>query len=268
MPLGLVSPIRDRERILTMGVQGTGKSKSFLDIIRKLPPTHRGMVCDIDYTPSFNRLIDLSYPELGEDRCMVEPCDPEDWEEIMRAIKKFSGMATKDDWLCIDSMSHTWSAVQSWFIEQVHGDQIEDYFLDVRKKKAASKDDKKALGALDGWMDWPVINKQYFTLYRAINRFPGHVYMTAEQTSVNEKEDGKEVKGLFGPYGVKPVGQKRLGFVPATVLMLNKSRAGVYSVTTIKDRGRPEVEDRPLSDDFAQDYLIGLAGWKRKPVAA
>lgn len=84
--------------------------------------------------------------------------------------------------------------------------------------------------------------------------------MTAEQAAI-DKNDDKEVKAAFGAYGVKPKGQKRLGHVPMTVLWLTKSRVGAWAMTTIKDRGRTEVEDEPLTN-FAKDYLMEVAGWK------
>jgi hypothetical protein len=68
-------------------------------------------------------------------------------------------------------------------------------------------------------------------------------------------------------YGMKPAGQKQLGFVPHTVLMMKKGRVGDYKMTTIKDRGRWEGEDVEIGD-FMQDYLVGIGGWQRAMVKA
>jgi hypothetical protein len=180
---------------------------------------------------------------------------------MIPAIDAINAKMGVDDWLIFDSMSPTWEAVQEWFIERVHGQSIDDYFMDVRMKKENTKGkDSKALGALEGWMDWPVINKVYFRLYKQLMATPGHLYMTAEQVAVNDDE-GREIKGLFGPYGVKPRGQKKLGHLPQTVLLFTKNRAGEYAITTIKDRNRIELESQPI-EDFMRDYMVKIAGWR------
>jgi hypothetical protein len=45
-----------------------------------------------------------------------------------------------------------------------------------------------------------------------------------------------------------------------TVLWLTKKRIGEWYITTIKDRGRKELEDQAVGD-FAEDYLQAIAGW-------
>lgn len=259
MALTLRSPWRDRERILVFGPQGAGKSVGALSIARAVTDV-KFHIIDIDHSPSYNRFIDRVYPELNDPRINVTVVDPEDWEATMEAIVEARVACGPDDWVVIDSATPSWNAVQGWFIEKVQGSEIEDYFMQVRMRKKEAGDAKKALGALDGWLDWPVINKQYFKLYRELTRIKGHVYMTAESARIGE-EDDREMRGRFGPYGVKPAGQKRIGFVPATVLLLTKDRVGKHYMTTCKDRGPEEVEDQEIGD-FAVDYLRRLAGWK------
>jgi hypothetical protein len=184
-------------------------------------------------------------------------------------VSEINAKMDRDDWLGFDMMTQTWDWVQEWFSDNVFGQDIGDYFLEVRQAKQSAKGTKdaakgkeaKSLGALEGWMDWPVINKQYNKIYRAILRCPGHVYLAAEQAKLSSDEEDKEVKDLLGPYGVKPKGQKRLPHIPHTVLMFTKTRVGEFQLTTIKDRGRPELEREGI-EDFARDYLMKVAGWK------
>ena len=250
--------MQTRERILTFGVQGVGKSNAILTVARKCPDI-KFHVIDTDYSESYARALDSEYE--GLENVEITRVSPDDWENMIPAIEAISAKMNADDWLIFDSMSPTWEAVQEWFIEKVHGQDIDDYFMEVRMKKENTKGkDSKALGALEGWMDWPVINKVYFKLYKRLMSIPGHLYMTAEQTGVNDDE-GREIKGLFGPYGVKPKGQKKLGHLPQTVLLFTKNRAGEYAVTTIKDRNRAELENQPI-DDFMRDYMVKVAGWR------
>ena len=149
-----------RERILTFGVQGVGKSNAILTVAKKVP-TSTFYVIDTDYSESYARALDSEYEGLTN--VEITRVSPDDWENMIPAIEEISAKMSPDDWLIFDSMSPTWESVQEWFIEKVHGQDIDDYFMEVRMKKENTKGkDSKSLGALEGWMDWPVINKVYF----------------------------------------------------------------------------------------------------------
>lgn len=259
-------PINPREFILTFGVGGTGKSTALLEIAR-MCPTDTFHVIDSELQ-NYNRLLATAFTDL--DNVVVYPA--EDWDDWVKLIPSINNSMGRDDWLGVDFATPTWDAVQGWFVEKIHGQDIDEWFVAKRQQNQRLKDSTKggnevkgftALSGSDG--DWQVINKVYFKhFYNALLKCPGHVYMTAEQDVIG-KDDDKEVKAAYGPYGFKPKGQKKLGHVPMTSMWLTKARVGKYNMTTIKDRGRPEVEDEPL-DNFAQDYLIELAGWKKTRV--
>jgi len=46
-------------------------------------------------------------------------------------------------------------------------------------------------------------------------------------------------------------------------VMLGKDRAGEFSMTVCKDRGREREEqiESEKWDNFASDFLVGVAGW-------
>lgn len=254
-------PIRPRELILAMGVGGTGKSTAILEVARLCPDdTFYALDSELQ---NFNRLLATQFTDVQN----VEVTPVEEWSDWVDAIPKISAKMERDDWLIVDSATPTWDGVQAWFVDKIHGQDIDEWFIAKRQHNESiksSKDNKEvkgfaALSGSDG--DWQVINKVYFKhFYNALLKVPGHVYMTAEQAAI-DKNDDKEVKAAFGAYGVKPKGQKRLGHVPMTVLWLTKSRVGAWAMTTIKDRGREEVEDEPLNN-WAKDYLMAVAGWK------
>jgi hypothetical protein len=268
----LRSPIRPREFILTFGVGGTGKSTAILEVAR-LCPDVLFHVMDSELQ-NYNRLLATAFTDLNN--VVVYPIDSTEWDEYTKTIPEINEKMGRDDWLVVDFATPSWDAVQGWFVDKVHDQDIDEYFLAKRiknqqMKDRASKGDKdtkeiKGFAALSGQDgDWQVINKTYFKgFYNALLKCPGHVYMTAEQDTIG-KDDDREVKAAYGPYGIKPKGQKKLGYVPMTSLWLTKARVGKYAITTIKDRGRPELEDEPLNN-FAVDYLMNVAGWKKMPV--
>lgn len=263
--LSYESPLSTPESILAIGAAGVGKTASVLSIADRLPD-REFYVTDIDWAPSYERLIQLLYPNLTN--VHVDECDPEDWEEIIGSLERNVPKLRQNDWLVVDSCTHPWAAVQSFYVERTFGADIGDYFLEVRKRAQRAIDEGKDLKdtekALEGWRDWDVINKNYRKLYRQIRRaqkvMRANVYMTAESESLS-KEDRKDsdVDELYGAYGVKPRGQKQLGFVPQTVLWIDKA-SKTRRLTTIKDRGRDELY-KSRFEDFFDDYMLEVAGW-------
>ncbi len=245
--------IKPRERILTFGAAGTGKSHAALTIARKTA----GTTFVIDNDLAYERLIATDFTDI-EDR--VEVFNLDEWDEYIPALREINTKAERDDWLVVDSMTPTWSQVQSAFVEKIHGKEIDDYFLQVRRTKQDAKKGSP-LGALEGWMDWPVINSMYFKLYRTMLKFPGHVYCTAEMGMISSDDTDKDTRLMFGGWGVKPIGQKRLPHIYNTVLIMKKTRVGEWTMTTTKDRGREDMDEEEVGD-FAMTYLRGVAGWK------
>lgn len=258
--------INPRERILTFGTAGTGKSTAVLEIAR-LCPTDTFYVADSEIS-NYDRLLSTAFTDLNN--VEVTPCT--EWQEWVDFVAKTNSVMGRDDWLVIDMMTPLWDAVQGWFIEKVHGSDIEEFFIEKRITQQKIKDSAKkgqevprGFGAINGEDgDWQVINKQIFKLYNDMMKCPGHWYWCAEQDKIG-KDDDKEVKAAYGAYGIKPKGQKKLPHVPMTSIWLTKSRVGNWAMTTIKDRGRPEVEDEPV-ENFAVDYLMNIAGWEKVTV--
>ena len=240
----LKPPTDRRERILGFGAAGVGKSEMVLDVAQNVG----GQVNVLDTDYAYSALLGGMDVDVALYEC------PDAWESVMDNIADVKRDAEVDDWLALDSVSPTWSGVQDWYAQQVFDEDLGDYFLKARMKAK----DSKVLQPFEGFTDWNVINKQYAKLYREILSFKGHVLLTAEQTSVG---DDSQMRQLFGNYGVRPAGQKRLAHIPHTVLLLTKTKVGEYEFTTIKDRKRPEVEKATLAGGFSHEYLRKIAGW-------
>jgi len=250
--LTLECPWRTPERILAFGVQGTGKSYSLLTIARQIP-TATFHVIDTDMSESYNRSLDMTFTDLTN--VIVYRADPDDFMDMYRTLERVVKLVKPNDWLVFDGLTVAWSAVQSWYFTNRYGVDEDEFFMQA--KKGQVEDEAAA---------WPIINKRYFKLTSLLFRANCHLYLTAESSALGKKEEADTAK-RYGPHGVKPTGQKRLGHMPNTVLLFSKTRNGMWQMTTVKDRDRVEMESQPFTD-FGKEYLRGVAGWKIKPCKA
>lgn len=281
---------RSKERILVYGMEGVGKSQAALDVASRIAPDHTLYVIDNDN--AWDRMLE-GQTAAGEtvqvatewrwdgkrwqedDRWAVDGGNvvvyhADGWVANTSAIELVAEQAGPDDWCCIDSGSALWSDVQAWFTEQVFGTSMEDYFMQVRMEKRRAAESEKALGALDGWVDWPVINAQYKgKVMKFLVTPPCHLIVTAEQDDVSSGQvkgrdlEDKETKALYGGQQVKPRGQKRMGHNMQTIIRLAKRAGDRWTATTVKDRGGREAMDNDEVTDrgFAEWYLEEIAGW-------
>lgn len=244
---------RTRERILAYGSSGAGKSRAALSVARRAASTGsdaRFHVIDSDF--AWDRMLETNDP--GN----IDVYPVFDWDEYRAALAKIEGQVRPQDWVVVDMVGTAWEAVQTDFISKVHGMDEGDYYMAVRKELS---DKAKNLGALSGWLDWPVVNKHYKTWFnRLALRLPCHVFAISTSERVNTDTDEKAVRDLFGPLGGKPGGQKHLPHAFHTVLLFGKS-GGNWVFSTAKERGeRPVFERAPISD-FSMQYLFKV-GWR------
>jgi hypothetical protein len=252
---------------MAFGHEGSGKSSGILSIARRSPDAKFWV---IDNDNAYDRLLETDFTDVWNMENVLfagehfgkRPLN--DWDNVVGAIKYATDNMDRDDWLVIDMVSKLWSVVQEAFIDKVFDRDIDDYFMHIRQLKAKAGDDKKALGAMDGWKDWPVINSMYSQrVADKLLNCPGHLYVVAESQKISD-EDDKGIRDLYGPFGVKPAGQKRSGHIMQTVMFFTKnSRTQEYKMSTIKDRGRAMWTD-DVFQDFAIDYLVNTAGWEVK----
>lgn len=282
---------RSRERVLVFGMEGVGKSLAALDVAARVRPRKLWV---IDNDNAWDRMLEgqtLAGESVAvqaefrwkpggngggewvsdtrwcveDGNVIVYHCNG--WEANASAMEMVMGECDGDDWCCVDSGSALWDDVQAWFVEQVFDKTMDDYFMQVRMEKAKAAREAKALGALDGWVDWPAINAQYKGKVMKWLVNPNcHLIVTCEQADVTREEQDKETRALYGGLNVKPRGQKRIGHNVQTVLMLRRDRAGDFYVTTVKDRGGREViENVEVTDKgFGEWYLEEIAGWSER----
>jgi hypothetical protein len=223
------APTPRRERILVFGLQGTGKSETILSIAQQVAPNK---VTVVDTERAYEALV------TSESNVEVKEVVLDDWEAMLSAVQDAVANDTAEDWLAVDSGSMSWEAIQGYALEQGWTE---------------TRDGEKGV-------DWIKVNAEHTKLYRAYLSYPGHLILTARQKDLGSRES-KQTVNVYGPYFVKPAGQKDLGhIIPHTVLLLTTNRSAQYQFTTIKDRKRALVENAELGN-FARDYLVKIAGW-------
>lgn len=268
MPLHSTNPAP--ERILAFGPAGSSKTTGFLNIARfsiRTKSESRFFVLDSDF--AMDRMI-TGYPEIpftiiGDPqyqnpnaKLIIYPVF--EWTEYDAAVKSIHRTAKPGDWVSVDFIGNAWSAVQEFYVDQVFHKDVGNYFLQVRKDLDGNA---KSLGALEGWVDWQVINPIYRKWVNTL-LFRGryHVYATAKSdllSSDKKPTEDAQTRSLFARYQVKPVGQKDLPFQFHTVLLTGR-KGDDFTITTVKDRERPEVSSLVVKN-FTTDYLVNIGKW-------
>lgn len=259
------------ERILAFGPAGTGKTTNWLNIAKFITLTKsdaRIYVIDTDF--AVDRMMN-GYPQVS----IGVPADPQfanpdatiqlyscfEWRQYVNALNTIQQKARPQDWVVVDFIGNAWSAVQEDFVMEVFHQDIGDYFLKVRKEL---DNGAKSLGALEGWVDWQVINPRYKQWANKL-LFKGryHVYATAKSDNLSSDKkptEDAQTRQLFARYQVKPVGQKELPYQFHTVLLTGRTD-DKRAITAVKDREREEVSGLTINN-FTNEYLVNIAGWK------
>lgn len=245
-----------RERILVYGQPGSGKSYAHLKIAEAYPGS-KFYVIDTD--DSMPRMLDSEFSHLNN----VEAYPAQDWLACRKALDDIKPKVTSKDWIVIDMLCSTWDFVQSYFVEEIFGEDIASYFLQARKEL---KEGASSLSALRGWTDWSVINKLYQSWINPITyRLPCHKFFVCKSTTV-KREDEPNIRDMYSDFGTRPEGEKRNTFRVHSLFLLTHDRTGYYISTVGKDRGRLKLVNTPLTPEqnFATKYLQLFAGWEKE----
>lgn len=255
MTIKLESPHPFAERFLLFGGGGVGKSNTVLNIIEHAAVGEMHVV-ECDYSASYMRALATDFTEV-QDRVHVAAVDPE-WQSFIDAVN--TAVETGDpevDWLAIDPVNGSYDWVQDWVLEKVHGGDLPRMLMELKKNNPDSRDYARARADL---MNWELVKKEYNKLWRAIQRWKGHLVLCAEAKAVRNDEKDDETRMLYGPLGFMPAGQATLRHVASSTLFLDHPKRGEWRITTVKDRNREELDREPV-DDFSIDYLQQIAGW-------
>lgn len=252
-----------RERILSIGITGSGKSYQWLKLADMLLPTGAIFRC-LDTEDAILYMLETQFPQLlPENKGNVHVHPAFDWPQYKEGLEWLKKETIKDqDFVVVDMVDMAWETVQRYFVGEVFGKDIGDYFLEARKAIQASKKTVKSImpEALKGWVDWIVINKLYDDWIKPlVYQTKCHLYL-ASKVQPLATEDDAETRSLFGPYKIRPSGQKHLGHQVHTIFLLIPGEDR-WLITTIKDRaGRPYFKKIQLTSLYLQ-YLVAKAHW-------
>ena len=259
--MAFVSPIEARERILLYGEPGTGKTKQIIEVIKFLKVTKTPFhAYAIDNDRSWKLMVDKHNLED-----YVTVYEVYEYPEYMEAAKKIIPKLHPNDLYICDLASELWPTTQEYYTDQMYHDDIGKFFLDAM---TSGKDHE-----FEGWTDWKVINKLYFSFMRPfVYKSPCHVFATSTADPVMRPKSGanaskvaddKETISIFGSVGYKPEGQKRLKHQFNTTILMHKDSRDKFIMSSVKDRERELFRNKPVNN-FALDYLKGVAGWQLK----
>lgn len=244
---------RTKERILAFGSYGSGKSAGWAalrDMYLKTDTPGHFHIISTEWEMAHRTAEGYPADEFDKNATIHEATDYDSIESICLAIAANAGPS---DWLVVDSIGNIWSWAQDAYCQHRWGKSFKDYMAGGGKVQE---------------INWSQVNASYRNIMNPyIVRFPGHKYACAQADTVQMEggwKDSKEVQEMFGRLGVKPVGQKELGYAFHSVLLFTHPSRDEYKITTVDDPSREKLNGAvvaPLPIGFVGTYLLGVAGW-------
>lgn len=216
------------ERILAFGIFGSGKTYAWLKMAawaHKTKSPARFFVIDTD--AAVERMLWSEEFQSIADRVIVRPVFA--WPEYVAALDEFLAQATENDWIVVDMIGNAWDAVQSYFVDEVFGKDIGQYFLEVRKARG----DKRNLSPFEGWKDWCVDTETEILTKRGWLRYD-QLKVGDEALVLSSEPYGSMWEPILNVY----IGPRR------TRKMLQLEGASHSSLTTVDHRWLVESQRR------------------------
>lgn len=247
------------EAILLAGREGSGKTWATLCTARAIVGSGgRVFIIDGDFSRGTERALGGSFRDLAGD---VEHSYAFQWETITELGTKYADIAGPGDLVVVEFAYQLWDAVQDWWERSLRGKSAAEVSEDKVRKMVQSG--KKAPEPREPH-EWTAINAHLrnFMISLVYQSGAHTIFTTSVKEMRSDSRDQQAVKDLWGPWGVKAAGQSELGHQMQTVLLMKRKR-NTWTMTTVKDRDRPLLEDEEW-DDFAEDYLVEVAGWQKE----
>ncbi len=278
----MLQPHPDRnapERQLIYGGEKVGKSTCWADMImnaQKHGFDGKFYLIDTDHT--WNKMADMWFPK-AEKSGLVEVAQPFDLREALVVSKEVSRAAKKGDVIIIDMLDWAWDEAQYLYINEVMGEEPEDYFLamraEVKKAEDAGKGHAAQFGGHEG-MDWTFITKVYkrFELPLTMKTRAHTIGITSERKlDVNRGATTDQIKRYKIANGMAPVGQKGIGYRFDTILRMLKRANGDRQMVMVGDRAREDLWEEVVGSRtidigdfpnraFVRQYLRRIGGWE------
>jgi len=266
--MALISTKQGRERLILYGTTGTSKTHTHLTIARWSARTWKNSPDQ----PHFH-IIDT-------DSAVLDQIEEEGWDlnnftvypayeypDYHSAFSQIRKSLRPDDWIIVDMLGEYWEACQRYFSSEIYGQDIENYFILMRRemeknnqRAKTEKDKQKQFQPFEGWTDWPTINKMNKGFMDTLClRSTCHILATSKADAINSKTESQTNLDVYERVGFKPQGQKYIGHYFRTIIFTQKLR-NTWAMQSVKDRGRSDFNGEVK--DFVISYLKGIAGWQ------
>lgn len=244
------------ERVLVYGNEGTGKTRAWLDIAALSQRSGSdAMFYAIDSeVAAIPRMLS---GETFRDLTNVHHEPVSDYPEMFQAIRALADKVRPNDWLILDRADAMWEMAQDHYVDLRYGRTMGEQWLSW---VTTTGGDTRKGRLLEGDTDWGTINKLYRDLTTPVVRLQGHLFMTAPARKVGERDE-QGIRDVYGRFGFRPEGQRHLGHLSHTTLLLNKTGQEEWRITSVKDRERKLLEGEVVQR-FSTAYLIKVAGWR------
>lgn len=180
------------------------------------------------------------------------------YEGLLATCKAVHAVATKDDWIVLDSIGACQEWVRnSWF------ERPENFGKSWRDFQAGGGNVKEVQS--HSWISMSETYKQWMIEY--VLGFPGHRMAVAQSQPVAEGVwDQGHVRDTYGHIGFKPVGYKFDDYYFHSLWFANRTRDNKLTLKTVKDKpGRRWLDGESIADldvgGFVLSYLQVIAGW-------
>lgn len=254
------------ERILAFGGPGTGKTKIWLDIARLwqntgTPGTFH--VIDTDFTastmmalPEYAGLTNIAAPRI----CM-------DYTDIFNYVAELDETVSAGDWVNFDMVGNLYEMARDYFSTMAYKMSEVERMLEHRESGSKQKTH------FDGFTDWPMVRSMHDDIVRKLVRMSErkgiHLYGASPEKVIvkdagSRSEKDQSILSVFGSYGARPDGHKKLAHWYHDVVYLKKTLTS-RSMQLPKSRLRDGKIERVEVTDFAAQFLLGIDGpgqWK------
>jgi len=265
------------------GQNGTGKGKSVIDMMRRMPDRHfHVMDTDASYEFSIYEDDERNKKVIDNENFTIHVPDSTNWEDQKRVLKEIEDTTDRGDWAIFDHLDPLWESVPGWYTKIFLGLDETEYKATVRKalqekrdkqlEKEGAKGDRTA-PLFDQLRDYTYLNPEYkktvYGLFKRLNGKGVHVMCMAHAKPIADNTD-MSLRKRYRPFKEMPAGQKSLTDAVNTMLHLTWDGDEEWQISTAKDRGsRTRAEIKLVKedwDDFTKVYLSPVAGWHMEKV--
>lgn len=136
----MVEIFMPRERIITMGAPGSGKSWQWLKMAETLLKSKSQFYC-LDTDDAIPYMLATQFPHLMPEKGGNVHVHPSfTWPQYKEGLKWLQEHDAAGNWSIIDMADNAWTTTSRFFVSEIFDEDMGQYFLEARKKLKEKKD--------------------------------------------------------------------------------------------------------------------------------